>query len=242
MLLKFNDPKVFTDAINIISELVQEVRIKVNKHGLGITAIDPANVALVMFKIPESAFADFSVGEEELGVNLADLKSILGRISAGSKLVMQKEENKLRIEILGKSKRTFDLSLIKIDSEEKQAPVLDFKSKVEISSDLFSEAIEDASVVADSCNLITFNSPESFVIEAKGPLNSSRVDFSADECKVHGKESSKYSLEYLQKFMKAKKLIDKVVINFATDYPCKIDFKSNSFELAFILAPRVETD
>jgi len=242
MLLKFEDPKLLTDAINIISELVQEVRIKVNKHGLSITAIDPANVALVMFKIPESAFSDFNVGDEDLGVNLLDLKSILGRASAGSKLIIQKEENKLKIEILGKVKRTFGLSLIKIDAEEKQSPSLEFSSKVEISSDALAESIDDASIVADSCTIQTLKDPATFIIEAKGPLNSSRVDFSGDECKISGKESAKYSLEYLQKFMKGKKLTDKVLLQFATDYPCKLDFKASNFELAFILAPRVEND
>jgi len=242
MLLKLDDPRLLTDAINIISELVQEVRIKVNKYGLSITAIDPANVALVTFKIPESAFSDLSVGEEELGVNLSDLKAILGRASAGSKLIIQKEENKLKIDILGKAKRTFGLSLIKIDSEEKQAPSLEFNSKVEISSTSLAEAIEDAGIVADSCTIQTLENPAAFIIEAKGPLNSSRVDFSNDECKLSGKDNSKYSLEYLQKFMKAKKLTDKATLHFSTDYPCKLDFKSSQFELNFILAPRVEND
>ena len=57
MLLKLDHPKLFSEIISIISELVLEVRLKVSKEGLRIIAIDPANVAMVGFKLPKSAFS-----------------------------------------------------------------------------------------------------------------------------------------------------------------------------------------
>ena len=42
MLLKLDNPKILSDVITIISELVSEVRIRVNKEGFVIVAIDPA--------------------------------------------------------------------------------------------------------------------------------------------------------------------------------------------------------
>ena len=59
MHLKLENPRIFSDIITIISELVTEVIIKVNKEGIYLTAIDPANVAMVYFKIPSSLFAEF---------------------------------------------------------------------------------------------------------------------------------------------------------------------------------------
>ena len=95
-------------------------------------------------------------------------------------------------------------------------------------------------IVADSCSFIA--SPDKFIIEASG-LNSAKSEFSTDEVKlISGESRSKYSLEYLQKFVKAAKIADQVFVNFSTDTPCKVEFKNNSFELAFILAPRVEND
>ena len=99
MLLKLSDPKSFSEAVAIMSELVTELKIKVNKNGLNAVAVDPANVALVSMKIPHSAFSQFESAEEELCVNLDDLRQILKRAGPGSELTLEKKENKLVVGI-----------------------------------------------------------------------------------------------------------------------------------------------
>ena len=240
MLLKLENPKIFADIIGIISELVLEVRIKVNNEGLSITAIDPANVAMVVFNIPSSAFSQWDVEKEEvLGVNLEDLKAVLRRVKTGSVLTLSKEENEIKILIQDKIRKEFNLALIDVESEEKPIPNLEFNSKVEMSSVDFYEAIEDCSVVADSCSFIS--DAEKFIIKAKGSLNSFKSEFS-DEINIEAEEcTSKYSLEYLQKMIKATKLSEKVRINFSSDYPLRLEYEvPNKVRLTFILAPRVE--
>jgi len=240
MLIKLDQPKLLSDAISIISELVTEVRLKVDENGMSVVAIDPANVALVSFIIPKYSFSGFEVTTETLGISLESLKSVLRRCSSGSKLIMQTEEGSLRLEIHDKIKRVFNLALINIDTEEKVIPSLEFSGNVEMASMDFLDSIEDCSIVADSC---TFSIKSGkFVIEGKG-LNSARLEFSSDEVKLNGSDSrSKYSLEYLMKFVKACKLADKVEIGFSNDYPLRLGFKSQAIEMTFILAPRVETE
>lgn len=247
MLLKLDAPKLLSNVVAIISELVLEVRIRVNKQGMSIVAIDPANVALVSFKLPAEAFSQLEVDEEVMGVSLDSLKSVLRRCSPTSSLFFQTEDNLLRIEIQDKIRREFKLSLIEIESEEKTMPNLDFSSKVEMSSIDLAESIEDCSIVADACTLV--GQPNKFTIEAKGSLNSAKSDFSSDEVKIDikpGDENKeirgRYSLEYLQKFIKATKLTEKVILNFSKDYPLKLEFKTPRMELSFVLAPRVETE
>lgn len=238
MKLKLDEPRLLSEIIGIISELVTEVRLKVNRDGMSVVAIDPANVALVSFIIPAHVFSQFEADQETLGVSLENLKAVLKRCTSSSSLTMKKEDNLLQIEILDKIKRAFTLALIDIDSEEKTIPNLNFTSKVEINSYDLSDSIEDCSIVADSCS---FSVEEGkFVIEAKG-LNSARSEFSGDEAVINGVGKSKYSLEYLQKFNKAAKLSEKTVLNFGEDYPLKIEYRDSKRELTFILAPRVET-
>jgi len=240
MLIKIEEPKLFSDVISIISDLVTEVRIKVNTEGLRIVAIDPANVALVSFKLPASAFSAFEPAEESIGISLDSLKSVLRRAGVGSSLVMQSEENRLKITIFDKIKRVFNIAMIDIEAEEKAVPNLEFNSRIEISTRDFLDSVEDCSIVADSCSFTTKDGK--FAIEAKG-LHSARSEFSGDEAKIDGGDSrSKYSLEYLQKFVKAVKIADKVMIGFSDDYPLKLDFKTPDAELVFVLAPRVETE
>ena len=246
MLLKLDEPKPFSDAIAIISELVTEVRAKVNKEGFSIGAIDPANVALVTLKIPASSFSQFKVDNEEgeeLGLNLSDLKSVLRRCGAGSSLIIERQDNLLLFNIQDKVKRTFSLALIDTSAEEKQAPKLEFGSKVEIDSSLLADAIEDAAIVADAFTLITTKKNESFIVEAKGALNSAKVEFSSDEAKMQIQDAkAKYSVEYMQKFIKGARLAEKAILQFSTDYPLQIEFKTPKIELGFVLAPRVETE
>lgn len=238
MLIKLANPKILSDIVAIISELVTEVKIKIDKNGMSIIAIDPANVSLVAFKLPIESFSTFEANDETIGINLESLKQVLKRCDVGSSLVIQTEENVLKIEIYDKTKRTFKLALIDIEQEDKAMPMLDYSCKVEMSSMDFAEAVEDCIIVADSCNFSV--SQNKFIIEAKG-LNSTKSEFS-EEIKAEGEGKAKYSLEYMQKFIRACKLSEKIRINFSNDYPLKIEFKENNFDLAFILAPRVESE
>jgi proliferating cell nuclear antigen len=240
MKAKLENPKFFSDVISIISELVSEVKLKFEENGLSIVAVDPANVALVSFKLPKKTFSEYEAGNEVLGISLDNLKAILRRAKSGSNLIMESKESVLDLTILDRVKRNFSLALIELEGEDKKMPALEFLSQVQIPPVDFCDAIEDCLIVADSCVFIA--SPENFVIEASG-LNSARVEFSNDEVKIiSGNSKARYSLEYLQKFMKASKLTDKVIVNFSSDHPIKLEFKNEGFELVFILAPRVDNN
>src|SRR3989344_4647591 len=124
MHLTLQNPKILSDIVTIISELVTEVRIKINKE------------------------------EEILGVNLNNLKAVLRRCKPGAALVLQKQENMLNLGIKDRVKRDFSLALIEIDAEEKDLPSWEFNSVVHINSDTFVEVIEDCAIVSDACTFI----------------------------------------------------------------------------------------
>ena len=244
MLVKLEDPTLLAKAVEIISELVTEVRIKINENEMRISAMDPANVAMVGFKISKSAFSQYEVGNEVLGINLENLRQILKRCGPGSSLILEKQENFLKIQIHDRIKRNFMLNLIDIESEdidfEEKISKMEFSSLVEINSMDLILSIEDCAIVAESCSFVIKDGK--FIIEAKS-LNSAMSEFSGDEAKIQAENcKAKYSLEYLQKFMKASKLCEKIILHFAEDHPLKIDFKTLEIELSFILAPRVETE
>ncbi|MCH8873207.1 proliferating cell nuclear antigen (pcna) [candidate division KSB1 bacterium] len=240
MKLTLAEPKYLKESITIISDLVNEARFKINKDAIELVAMDPANVAMVNFKIPKSSFSQFEVEKEVLGINLDNLKQILRRCGSGSSLIIEKKENLLSIHIQDRIKRNFTLNLIEIESEERDLPELEFSSLVEMNSVDLITSIEDCNIVADACSFIIKDGK--FIIEAKS-LNSAMSEFSGDEAKIEAENcKAKYSLEYLQKFMKGAKLCEKSVLRFAEEHPLRIDFKTPEMELSFILAPRVETD
>jgi proliferating cell nuclear antigen len=240
MLVRLENPILLCKVIEIISELVTEVRIKVNESGLSITAMDPANVSLVSFKLPRNSFSQFEVDNEVIGINLDSLKRILKRSGSRSSLIIEKKENMLNIQIQDRIKRNFNLSLIEIESEEKEMPNLEFSSKVDLNSNDFIDSIEDCIVVADACSFVIQDGK--FIIEATG-LNSAMSEFSGDEAKIEAENcKSRYSLEYLQKFIKGSKLSERTTLHFADDHPLRIDIRTEYIELSFLLAPRVENE
>jgi proliferating cell nuclear antigen len=244
MLVKLENPTVLSKIIDIISELIMEVRIKIDDTGISISAMDPANVSMVGFKILRRAFSQFETDKQILGINLEDFKRILKRCGAGSNLVLEKTDGSLQIQIQDRIRRNFNLNLIDIESEDidfsSKVSNMDFSSKVELSSIDFIDSIEDCSVVSDACSFIIEDGR--FIIEAKG-INSARAEFTGDEAKIEAENcKSRYSLEYLSKFLKGAKLSDKVLLNFSEDHPLKMDLNSGDIELSFVLAPRVETE
>jgi proliferating cell nuclear antigen len=242
MQLTLQNPKIFSDIVTIISELVTEVKIKINKEGINLTAIDPANVAMIYFKIPASLFSEYNLNKEEevLGVNLNNLKAVLRRCKPGSSLILETQDNLLKIGLRDRVKRDFSLALIEIEMEEKDLPSWEFNSVIHIHSDTFCEVIEDCAIVSDACSFQA--TPDKFIVEAHG-LNSARAEFSTDEAEIHsGNSTARFSLEYLSKFIKGAKISSKASLSFSDNHPMRLDFHTGEVVLSFVLAPRVEQD
>ncbi len=239
MHLKLEAPRLFSDIISIISEIVTEVKIKVTKEGVSLTAVDPANVALVHFRMPADLFAEYELEKEHtLGINLDNLKAVLRRCKPGSSLILERQDNLLKIGIQDRIKRDFSLALLDIDSEDRSLPEWEFNSVIKMPSESLIEVIEDCLVVSDAC---TFSAdPSKFIVEAHG-LNSARAEFSSDEVEIHsGNSIGRYSLEYLTKFAKGAKVSARASISFSANHPLKLDFPTGNVVLSFVLAPRVE--
>ena len=162
------------------------------------------------------------------------------RAGAAGSVVFEEEAGKLKITIFDKVKRTFNLALIEVSSEDKDIPELNFGARVEMDSFGFSLAVEDANVVADSCSFEMKDGV--FTVAGSGNLNSAKAEFSGEEMELFGTGRSKYSLEYLMKFIKAARISSKVVVNFSDDYPLRLDFPGEKMGIGFVLAPRVEND
>ena len=244
MKLTLTDPKYLTDSISIISELVNEVHLKVDKDKIELIAMDPANVAMIVFNLLSSAFAEYNVKEpKEIAINLDQLKQILKRAKPSDVVTIELDDdkNKLNIKIKGESARTFNLSLLGSVDKSHKIPNLKFPTKIDINALTFNEAIEDMGVVAESVAFMT--EKDKFTIKSESKLNDATVEIApGNETKIDTSEktTSKYSLEYLKKIIKGSKLTDNVQIQFGNDYPLRVDYISkDKLNLAVILAPRV---
>ena len=241
------EPNYLKDSVSIISELVNEASFKIKPNSIELVAMDPANVAMVIFKLLSSAFTEYNVEKEtDIAINLTNLKQILRRAKSSDSLTMEIEEDKLKITLQGGSTRTFYLPIIDLEEKEQRIPDLNFPVTIKTKTSVLSDAIEDVDVVAESVSFIV--EPKRMMVVAEGDLSKAKIDIPSKGDTVivsdtPDKIQAKYSIEYLKKMMAAAKIADDVTIQFNKDYPLKLEYKSvDKVFLSFILAPRVEND
>jgi len=247
MKLTLAEPKYLKDSISIISDLVSEARFKITKNAIELTAIDPANVAMVIFRLLSSNFVEYNVEKEmNIGINLNNLKQVLRRANQNDMLSIEiSADNKLKITLKGKTVRVFSLPLIEMEEKEQKIPDLKFPITIKTKSSNLTSAIEDADIVAEAITFI--GDANSFAIKAEGDLSKAEIEIGDSETEIKLDESkvirAKYSIEYLKKMMQGEKISDEVIVQFNSDYPLKLDYKvRDKIQFIFILAPRVEND
>lgn len=245
MKLTLAQPKYLKESVSIISEIVTEATIKINENGIELIAMDPANVALVVFRLLSSSFVSFDIdGPTSLTLNLNNLKQVLRRVKSNDTLTLELDENKLKIVLQSTSKRTFHLPLIEMEEKEQKVPELSFNTTIVTQSSILNDAIDDVDIIGESVSLAS--SEGLFSISSKGDLSKAAVDIPADaSTKIVIQEDSKakYSIEYLKKMIAGGKISDVVQVKFSNDYPLKLEYLvQNKMELSFILAPRVDND
>ncbi|MBU1201969.1 MAG: proliferating cell nuclear antigen (pcna) [Nanoarchaeota archaeon] len=245
MKLTLSEPKFLKDSISIISDLVSEGTFKITPDAIQLIAMDPANVAMVIFKLLSSSFEEYNVKEDvSLSINLNDFKQVLRRAKANDAVTLEIEESKFKVTFKSNATRTFFLPLIDIEEKQQKIPDLKFKATITTNSTIINEAIEDVDIIGESVTFIAEN--QELNITAAGDLSKANINIKADKdtkIVVDKKVKSKFSIEYLKKMIQGGKLSDKVVLQLSDDYPMKLEYKVlNKVQLAFILAPRVDND
>ena len=246
MKLTLAEPRYLKDSVSVISDLVTEAKFSVKKDGLELIAMDPANVAMVIFRLLSTCFTEYDLKQDvDLAINLGQLKQILRRAKPNDMVTLEVEEGKLKVQFRSDTIRTFALPIIEVEDKEQRVPDLTFPLSAELNSSMLSDAIGDVDIVAESVTFLGDNGK--LTIAAEGDLSKAKIEMKSDDnTKIVSKSEkvkAKYSIEYLKKMIEGSKLSDRVTIQFSNDYPLRLDYKQlDKVSLSFILAPRVEND
>jgi proliferating cell nuclear antigen len=245
MKLTLAEPKFFKESVTIISDLVNEARFKVTSNAIELVAMDPANVAMVIFKLLSSSFTEYKVDKDvEIAINLGNLKQVMRRANPNDMLTLEMDSSKLKITLKGTTTRTFNLPIIELEEKDQKVPELKFTATIKMPCSMLNDAVADADVVAESVAFMA--EANHFTILADGDLSQAKIEMAGDKSVhiiAHEKVKAKYSIEYLKKMIGGSKLSDAVEVHFGKDYPLRLDYKTmDKVMLSFILAPRVEND
>ena len=240
---------LLTGTVPIISEIIDEGVFRVSKDGISLVSPDRTMVSVTDLKIFSSAFDEFKVeSEESLGLNLAHLAAILKRVKGRDKIILEStgKANRLKMTIVGEGIRTFEIPLIDVSMEKPPLDQLNFVSRIEMSSAVMENGIADAEIIGDS--IVFEANPDSFRMHARGDISSAQLELHKNDksllrLEAKGSTKAQYPLEYLKKMIKAARLSPNLLLEFGTDYPMRLSFKSpDKIALSFILAPRVSEE
>lgn len=246
---KFDDAKTWQSLIGAISALVDEANFEISPKGMTLRAMDPSRIAMVDFELPKSAFSHYECDEEgRIGINLDEMDKIVKRAGAGNSLELglNREKNQLRITLQGRTKRSFNISLIDLGADRPPSLNVDFDINVKITAETLKEIIQDANIISDFIAIDA--APESLLISARGDTGNLEVNIGKSEealleYTVKQPAKSLYALEYLNDMMKAVAASDTVQLEFGKGTPIKLVFAvSSGGHITYFLAPRVEDD
>ena len=248
-IAKFDDAKTWQSLIGAISALVDEANFEISPKGMTLRAMDPSRIAMVDFELPKSAFSHYECDEEgRIGINLDEMDKIVKRAGAGNSLELglNREKNQLRITLQGRTKRSFNISLIDLGADRPPSLNVDFDINVKITAETLKEIIQDANIISDFIAIDA--APESLLISARGDTGNLEVNIGKSEealleYTVKQPAKSLYALEYLNDMMKAVAASDTVQLEFGKGTPIKLVFAvSSGGHITYFLAPRVEDD
>ena len=235
------------DALDSVSVLVDECKVRLEEDELAIRAVDPANVGMVDLGLEAAAFESYEADGGVIGVNLNRLEDIAGMADTGDliQLELDEETRKLHIHIEGLS---YTLALIDPDSirQEPDIPDLDLPAEIVLEGAQLDRGITAADMVSDHIRLRVDEAEEAFFIEAEGDTDD--VDLQLDREDLidlqAGPADSLFSLDYLEDMNKAIPKDAEVRVELGEEFPVKMhyEFGEGMGQVTYMLAPRIQSD
>jgi proliferating cell nuclear antigen len=247
MELELKEIDLFKRIIDALSSLMSDVSLDLTKEGLSIKAMDPANVAMILFSGKPGMFEQFNLDKDtKLSVSLLDLVNVFKLVKRGEKVKLTDIKNRLIIDVVGKTKRKFSIPLIDENYTAQKVPQLKFSAEGTILSQIMRDGIKGAVLVDDSIYISV--SRDKLMMSAKSDDKEFVEDISINENKdifdlraEDADTKSKYSIDYLSKFLDAVDPEKPLKFYIAKNYPLKIDYELDSnASVSFILANRIE--
>ena len=237
---------ILGNALSAAECLIPEATLRATNEGLRILDMDPANVAMVNLNIPKDSFVNFELDEgkeeETISVSLSNLRPILKRAGKDDIVSISVIEGaRLKLSF---NNRKFEVPLIEIEEDKKQKePEIKPTYTITTKTKELMTLLSDASIAGESISFLKEKDADQLMVKAAGDkLTKFESSVPTETVDLDTKEKilSKFALEYLDKMVKTA-YGTTVKIELGNDYPLRLNFHNDSFNVRYILAPRVES-
>jgi proliferating cell nuclear antigen len=233
------------EIIDIISPLVNEIKLNITSKGISIRAVDPAHVAMVDLEVKSDAFEEFKAKEMELGIDMDKLGSIMRLSAAGDMVSLEYDNDANRLTVrIGNLVRRMGL----IDTAgmpDPKMPSLNLPAKVVLKSSEISRGVRASESISDHLALSV--NKDTFELFAEGDTDTVNLKLPKDllvDINAPSKCKSLFSIDYFSNMIKPVKSDNPLTIHLGTDNPIQVEFDiaNKKGHVTYLLAPRIESE
>jgi len=245
--IEMEKAKEFKNAIDAIGNIIDEGAFVINNEGITLHALDPSQIAMVIFNMPSHAFSDYNVeNPHTIGLNLDSFNKILAR-GKDTKLVLTDEKNKLNVQFSsGSAKKNFKIPLIDTNGGLEREPKVEHDVIIKISAGALKDAIKDISLVSSH---ISFDvKKDKLKMSASGDNAEAEIEYSNNdtseikEMTVKSAAKATFPVQYLDDMLKGSEDSGEVEISIKTNAPVKIKYSVSNANFTYYLAPRIDLE
>jgi proliferating cell nuclear antigen len=237
--------EILKGIIDVISPLVNEIKLNITPKGISIRAVDPAHVAMVDLEVKSDAFEEFKAKEMELGIDMDKLGSIMRLSTAGDMILLEYDNDANRLTVrIGNLVRRMGL----IDTAgmpDPKMPSLNLPAKVVLRSSEISQGVRASESISDHLALSV--NKDTFELFAEGDTDTVNLKLPKDllvEINAPSKCKSLFSIDYFSNMIKPVKSDNPLTIHLGNDNPIQVEFDiaDKKGHVTYLLAPRIESE
>ena len=228
-----------------MKDLIIDFRINLNQYGFNICEISPDNVSLMDINIKKELLGYFNIDyiKQENPILCFNSDSFYKLLKDFKKEDITFYINTEKTKIFLSFSNGFNSEIDLINMEESQKSLIGLNLNFDISLNMdsikFKEIIKQYKKISESVKFEL--NKEGFFINSSNNLFKS--GFKCENIEVLKNENplnkSFYALEFLNKFI-VTDISEKVKISFSNDYPLKLNYINQYWDICFILSPRIE--
>lgn len=235
-----------------IKDLLNEVSLDVSSEHIEIMSMDSSHVSLTVLRLNPEFFEKFKCTKSfSFGFSILSFIKILKCANDDDKVVLKTkfESDKLEIFFNGSKKtQDFELKLLEIDQQQMGIPEQEYDYILKPDSKDFAASVRNIAGFTDTVS-IEINDQKELVLSSAGDDVDIKMKFGnteEDEMEVLESDSEPlklaFAIKFINFFMKASTLSEKVEISISKDVPAifKFDIENDGGFIKFYLAPKID--
>jgi len=241
--IKVKKLKKFIDAISVVST---DITLKITKNGIYCKSVSPDRIAAVIACLPKTVFDYYNTTEPEktISIDSVKLKRTIDTADDNSNIKLNIDDNANRLDI-NVNNLHYTILLTSLPQYRKCPKLNDLKftALVFIKGIKFKRIVKAAYNI---CDIIRFEIKNN-TLHIESDDNDLRLtaNITKDQLtEIYHSDNVKsvFTMMYLIDMIKPVKSSDKVMLEFANDYPMKITFSvsGGNNNISYIIAPTVE--